>query len=108
MSRFQGKGVLVTGAASGIGKATVERLIGEGATVVGVDLDSDAPAGLGGDRFDYRVLDVLDADAVGSAVAAVVNAVGASTAWCTPQASPGVDRCTCCPTTSGTGSWGST
>ncbi|MCW2521288.1 MAG: short-chain dehydrogenase/reductase [Mycobacterium sp.] len=50
MSRFQGKGVLVTGAASGIGKATVERLIGEGATVVGVDLDSDAPAGLGGDR----------------------------------------------------------
>jgi NAD(P)-dependent dehydrogenase (short-subunit alcohol dehydrogenase family) len=56
MSRFQGKGVLVTGAASGIGKATVERLIGEGATVVGVDLDSDAPAGLGGDRFDYRVL----------------------------------------------------
>jgi NAD(P)-dependent dehydrogenase (short-subunit alcohol dehydrogenase family) len=76
MSRFQGKGVLVTGAASGIGKATVERLIGEGATVVGVDLDSDAPAGLGGDRFDYRVLDVLDADAVGSAVAAVVNAVG--------------------------------
>jgi NAD(P)-dependent dehydrogenase (short-subunit alcohol dehydrogenase family) len=51
MGRFQGKGVLVTGAASGIGKATVERLIGEGATVVGVDLDSDAPAGRGGDRF---------------------------------------------------------
>jgi NAD(P)-dependent dehydrogenase (short-subunit alcohol dehydrogenase family) len=38
VSRFENKGVLVTGAASGIGKATVERLLAEGATVVGVDI----------------------------------------------------------------------
>lgn len=76
MSRFEGKGVLVTGAASGIGKAAVARLLGEGASVVGVDLVPDAPDGLAGDRFIYRAADVLDADAVGAAVAAVVTAAG--------------------------------
>jgi NAD(P)-dependent dehydrogenase (short-subunit alcohol dehydrogenase family) len=41
MNRFEGKGVLAAGAASGIGTATVERLVGEGATVVGIDLGPD-------------------------------------------------------------------
>ena len=36
--RFAGKRVLVTGAASGIGKATVELFSREGATVVGLDI----------------------------------------------------------------------
>lgn len=36
--RFDGKRVLVTGAASGIGKATVELFSREGATVVGLDI----------------------------------------------------------------------
>jgi NAD(P)-dependent dehydrogenase (short-subunit alcohol dehydrogenase family) len=76
MSRFEGKGVLVTGAASGIGKATVERLLGDGASVVGVDLAPDVPAGLGGERFTYQVADVLDADAMGAAITAVVAAAG--------------------------------
>jgi NAD(P)-dependent dehydrogenase (short-subunit alcohol dehydrogenase family) len=76
MRRFEGKGVLVTGAASGIGKATVERLLSEGASVVGLDLGPDAPGGLVGDGFAYQTVDVLDADAVGSAVAAVVTAAG--------------------------------
>jgi NAD(P)-dependent dehydrogenase (short-subunit alcohol dehydrogenase family) len=76
MSRFEGKGVLVTGAASGIGKAAVTRLLAEGASVVGVDLLPDSPDGLVGDRFVYQAADVLDADAVGVAVAAVVTAVG--------------------------------
>ena len=76
MSRFTGTGVLVTGAASGIGKATVERLLGEGASVVGVDLAAGAPDGLDGDRFTYLSADVLDADAMGAAVAAVVSAAG--------------------------------
>ena len=75
MGRFEGKGVLVTGAASGIGKATVERLLSEGANVVGIDLEPDAPAGLGA-LFSYQQGDVLDADAIGAAVAAVVAAAG--------------------------------
>lgn len=70
MTRFAGKGVLVTGAASGIGLATVERLLGEGATVVGIDVAPDGPGSV------YRQVDVLDADAVAASVAAVVDAVG--------------------------------
>jgi NAD(P)-dependent dehydrogenase (short-subunit alcohol dehydrogenase family) len=75
MGRFEGKGVLVTGAASGIGKATVERLLSEGANVVGIDREPDAPAGLG-ELFSYQQGDVLDADAIGASVAAVVAAAG--------------------------------
>ena len=37
--RFKGKGVLLTGAASGIGRSVALRLAGEGGTVFGVDLD---------------------------------------------------------------------
>ncbi|WP_372017023.1 SDR family NAD(P)-dependent oxidoreductase [Tistrella mobilis] len=39
MARFSGKVVIVTGAANGIGAATVRRFLGEGARVIGVDLD---------------------------------------------------------------------
>ena len=38
MARLQGKVVIVTGAGSGIGKATVDLFRREGATVVGADL----------------------------------------------------------------------
>jgi glucose 1-dehydrogenase len=41
MSRFDGKAVLVTGAAQGIGRAIVERFLGEGAAVTIFDLDGD-------------------------------------------------------------------
>lgn len=75
MTRFEGKGVLVTGAASGIGKATVERLLTEQAVVVGIDAAPDA-ADVDADRFSYRCTDVLDADAVAAAVAAVVTVAG--------------------------------
>ena len=70
MNRFEGKGVLVTGAASGIGLATTERLLGEGATVVGIDVATDGPGSV------YQQVDVLDAAGVAGAVAAVVDAVG--------------------------------
>ncbi|MEU0496200.1 SDR family NAD(P)-dependent oxidoreductase [Mycobacterium sp. NPDC006124] len=74
MGRFEGKGVLVTGAASGIGAATVERLLDEGAHVVGVDL-GHGPTGFSG-RFTRRAADVLDAAAVTAAVEAVVAEAG--------------------------------
>lgn len=44
MNRFDGKRVLLTGAASGIGRATALRLVSEGATVHAIDLDPDGLA----------------------------------------------------------------
>lgn len=72
---MHGKSVLVTGAASGIGEATVRRLLDDGATVVGLDLASEAPHTLS-DASDYVCGDVLDTDAVERAVAAVVETAG--------------------------------
>src|SRR5690349_10533123 len=73
MGRFDGRTVVVTGAASGIGKATTERLREEGAQVVGVDLTA---------KDDVRPLDVTDEDAVAALmddvghIDGVVNAAG--------------------------------
>ncbi len=91
--RFQDRGALVTGAASGIGRATAGRLAAEGAIVACADIDGDgasrtaaAIAAAGGRALGCR-LDVLDDGDWDRAVALVqreaplrllVNAAGIS------------------------------
>ncbi len=72
---------LVTGAASGIGKATAEKLAAEGACVVIADLSlekaQEAAAGIGGPDVAVGVqVDVSDAEAVQAMVDAAVLAFG--------------------------------
>jgi NAD(P)-dependent dehydrogenase (short-subunit alcohol dehydrogenase family) len=70
VSRLARKVCVVTGAAGGIGSATVKRFQEEGATVVGVDLVPDAPGDLA------IVADVTDEDAMRELYARVRDEYG--------------------------------
>ncbi|MGI5157616.1 SDR family NAD(P)-dependent oxidoreductase [Microbispora sp. CA-102843] len=79
MNRFEGVRVLLTGAASGIGRATAVRLAAEGAHVFGVDRDEQGLAETGRlVRSPYvpHVADVTDERAVIAAVDAAATALG--------------------------------
>jgi 3-oxoacyl-[acyl-carrier protein] reductase len=67
--RLRDRICLVTGAAQGIGAATVERLAAEGATVVACDRRADAPAAAAS-RHAVDVTDRAQVDALVAAVAA--------------------------------------
>lgn len=71
---------LVTGAASGIGRAVVEVFVEQGATVWATDRDGDGLASLvdefGADRVRAAILDVTDAVAVRSVTDAAVAELG--------------------------------
>jgi len=75
LNGLAGKGVLVTGAASGIGEATVRRLLDEGASVVGCDLAPEAPPSIAAE-IGYIAGDVLDTATAQRAVATVVERTG--------------------------------
>ena len=104
--RFTNKVAVITAAANGIGRATAQIMVREGATVIVVDnhrarLDEAVPAlgkiaDKGPGRVEGKLVDALDAAAVDRLVADVardhgridilVNAVGGSTVIDNPQA----------------------
>ena len=70
--RLQGKTALITAAGQGIGRATVEAYVREGARVIAADINAELLAQLARDTgCETRVLDVTNADAVRDAVAAI-------------------------------------
>jgi meso-butanediol dehydrogenase/(S,S)-butanediol dehydrogenase/diacetyl reductase len=78
MRGLKTKSVLVTGGASGIGKATVQRFLEEGARVLVLDRDQAAMDRLAAERPEITGLiqaDVSDAEEVARAFAAVDNLV---------------------------------
>ena len=80
--RFEGKVTFVTGAASGMGRATVQRFADEGAKVFAVDVDESglekaaAEIREGGGEIETRVCNVSSRDDCFAAVAAAVEAFG--------------------------------
>lgn len=65
--RLKGKRAFITAAGQGIGRATAEAFIAEGATVIATDLNPDLMTGLDCETF---ALDVTDDDALTAAVTA--------------------------------------
>jgi NAD(P)-dependent dehydrogenase (short-subunit alcohol dehydrogenase family) len=85
MSRFPGKGVVISGAAQGIGLGMAERFLAEGAGVVGFDRNGpglERVADRLGERFVPLTGDVSVHDDCRGAVAACVERFGAIDVMC--------------------------
>ena len=82
MARFDGKVAIVTGAASGIGAATLRRLASEGAAVICADINDEAGEAVvaelsaGGARAAYRHCDVGELRELEATVAFAVERFG--------------------------------
>jgi NAD(P)-dependent dehydrogenase (short-subunit alcohol dehydrogenase family) len=82
MKRFEGKVALLTGAASGIGRATAERLAGEGARALCSDVQQEAVEATAGKireaggEAEARVCDVGDPEQISETVQACIERFG--------------------------------
>lgn len=76
--RFAGRRVLVTGGATGIGRATAEYLAGDGARVVAIGLDGDEgrAAFPAGGAVTFRETDLTRESDIQAAVSAAVSQLG--------------------------------
>lgn len=73
MAESSDRVIAVTGGASGIGRASVERFVADGATVVSFDVAGD---GVDSERVDHHHLDVTDGAAVNAAFETLVATHG--------------------------------
>lgn len=73
MAESSDRVIAVTGGASGIGRASVERFVADGATVVSFDIAGD---GVDSERVDHHHLDVTDGAAVNAAFETLVATHG--------------------------------
>lgn len=80
MKRFEGKTAVITGAASGMGRAAVRRFADEGARVVALDIDEDGLrqtlSTIDPDQALSHTCDITDETAVKQAVEAAVERFG--------------------------------
>jgi 3alpha(or 20beta)-hydroxysteroid dehydrogenase len=78
-NRYDGKVAVISGGASGMGRATARRIVAEGGRVLAADVDSSAGAGLTselGESGAFRHLDVRDPDEWRETVAEAVDRWG--------------------------------
>lgn len=75
-ARFAGKTVIVTGAASGIGRATAERIAREGGRVIASDIAADKLDALAADNPDADIVTVAGDLTTQEAIDAVIAAAG--------------------------------
>ncbi len=80
MGLLDGQRAVITGGASGIGRATARRMAAEGASVSVIDLNGDAAADVAGEIGGHHfVADVTDPDTLRDAVDGAARAMGGLT-----------------------------